>query len=56
VAHINDSGADILFVSLGAPKQENWMADHKGRIKPVQLGVGAAFSFITGRVKLSPSP
>lgn len=54
VKQINDSGADILFVSLGAPKQEQWMADHKGRIKPVQLGVGAAFSFITGKVKEAP--
>ncbi len=48
---INDSGANILFVSLGAPKQEQWMAAHKGRSKAVQLGVGAAFSFITGKVK-----
>ncbi len=54
VKQINDSGADILFISLGAPKQEKWMADHKGRIKAVQLGVGAAFSFITGKVKESP--
>lgn len=54
VAHINDSGADILFVSLGAPKQKQWMCEHKGRIKAVQLGVGAAFSFITGKVKESP--
>ena len=51
---INDSGADILFVSLGAPKQEKWMAEHKGRIKAVQLGVGAAFDFITGKVKQAP--
>ncbi len=54
VKQINDSGADILFVSLGAPKQEKWMAEHKGKIKPVQLGVGAAFSFITGKVKEAP--
>ena len=54
VKQINDSNADILFVSLGAPKQEKWMAEHKGRIKAVQLGVGAAFSFITGKVKQAP--
>ncbi len=54
VRQINGSGADILFVSLGAPKQEKWMYEHKGRINPVQLGVGAAFSFITGKVKQSP--
>ena len=54
VRQINSSGADILFVSLGAPKQEKWMAEHKGKIKAVQLGVGAAFSFITGKVKEAP--
>ena len=54
VNQINDSNADILFVSLGAPKQEKWMYEHKGRIKAVQLGVGAAFDFITGRVKEAP--
>jgi N-acetylglucosaminyldiphosphoundecaprenol N-acetyl-beta-D-mannosaminyltransferase len=54
VRQINSSGADILFVSLGAPKQERWMAEHKCRIKAVQLGVGAAFSFLTGKVKQAP--
>jgi N-acetylglucosaminyldiphosphoundecaprenol N-acetyl-beta-D-mannosaminyltransferase len=54
VKEINDSGADILFISLGAPKQEKWMAEHKGRIKAIQLGVGAAFSFLTGKVKEAP--
>ena len=51
---INDSGADILFISLGAPKQEKWMLEHKGRIKAIQLGVGAAFSFLTGRIREAP--
>ncbi len=51
---INSSGADLLFVSLGAPKQEKWMARHKDKIKAVQLGVGAAFDFITGKVKPAP--
>jgi len=46
VKKINDSGADILFVSLGAPKQEYWMAENKGRIKAIQLGVSAAFIFL----------
>jgi N-acetylglucosaminyldiphosphoundecaprenol N-acetyl-beta-D-mannosaminyltransferase len=54
VKGINNADPDILFVSLGAPKQEQWMAEHKGRIKAVQLGVGAAFSFITGKVKEAP--
>jgi N-acetylglucosaminyldiphosphoundecaprenol N-acetyl-beta-D-mannosaminyltransferase len=51
---INKAAPDILFVSLGAPKQEKWMAEHKRKIKAIQLGVGAAFDFITGNVKQAP--
>ena len=54
VKEINDADPDILFVSLGAPKQERWMAAHKGRIKAVQLGVGAAFDFMIGEIKQAP--
>lgn len=54
VKEINDADPDIMFVSLGAPKQEKWMADHKGKIKAVQLGVGAAFDFIAGTIKQAP--
>ena len=52
---INKSGADILWVGLGAPKQEVWMSDHRNRLEvPVMIGVGAAFDFHTGRVKQAP--
>lgn len=51
---INASGVRILFVSLGCPKQERWMLRHKGRIQTVMLGVGAAFDFISGRVRQAP--
>lgn len=54
-AQINESGVRILFVGIGCPKQENWMAEHKDRINAVMLGVGAAFDFHTGRVKQAPS-
>jgi len=54
VKQINDSGAHILLVGLGCPKQENWMAAHKGRINCVMIGVGAAFDFIGGRKKCAP--
>jgi len=54
VQEINGADPDILFVSLGAPKQERWMASHKGRIKAVQLGVGAAFDFIIGEIRQAP--
>ncbi len=49
------SGARILFVGIGCPKQEKWMKAHKGRILAVMLGVGAAFDFHTGRVCQAPS-
>ena len=51
---ILSSGARILFVGIGCPKQERWMEMHKGRIPAVMLGVGAAFDFHTGRVRQAP--
>lgn len=48
------SGTRILFVGIGCPKQENWMAEHVGRIPAVMLGVGAAFDFHTGQVRQAP--
>jgi N-acetylglucosaminyldiphosphoundecaprenol N-acetyl-beta-D-mannosaminyltransferase len=55
VNRINTSGADILWIGLGAPKQEYWMAEHLGRIKaPVMVGVGAAFDFHAGVKKQAP--
>lgn len=54
VRKINECNPDILFVSLGAPKQERWMGRNKGKIKAIQLGVGAAFDFITGKLKEAP--
>lgn len=42
---INASGAATVWVGLGCPKQERWMAEHRGRIQAVMLGVGAAFDF-----------
>jgi N-acetylglucosaminyldiphosphoundecaprenol N-acetyl-beta-D-mannosaminyltransferase len=49
------SGARILFVGIGCPKQERWMAGHASRIPATMLGVGAAFDFHSGRVKQAPS-
>ncbi len=53
--NINNSGAQILFMGLGCPKQENWMAEHKDRLDCVMLGVGASFDFYAGNVKESPA-
>jgi N-acetylglucosaminyldiphosphoundecaprenol N-acetyl-beta-D-mannosaminyltransferase len=55
VAMINSVRADVVWVGLGAPKQERWMSEHKGRLKaPVLVGVGAAFDFQTGRIAQAP--
>lgn len=54
VAQINASGAGTVWVSLGCPKQERWMADHRGRIQAVMVGVGAAFDFHAGVVSRAP--
>jgi N-acetylglucosaminyldiphosphoundecaprenol N-acetyl-beta-D-mannosaminyltransferase len=52
---INSASPDILFVGLGAPKQEKWMDDFCGHLKvPVSLGIGAAFDFLSGEKKQAP--
>ncbi len=48
VAAVNRSGARILFIGLNTPKQDFWMAAHRGRVQAVMLGVGAAFDFLAG--------
>ena len=54
VATIGESAAQIVFVSLGCPRQEAWMAAHRGRIGAVMLGVGAAFDFYAGTARRAP--
>ncbi|MEI6067982.1 MAG: WecB/TagA/CpsF family glycosyltransferase [Methylococcaceae bacterium] len=52
---INEHQPDFLWVGLGAPKQEKWIAAHLQQVKaPVQIGVGAAFDFHSGHVKRAP--
>lgn len=49
VGMINDIGPDVLWVGLGAPKQEIWMYEHVSQLRvPVMVGVGAAFDFLAG--------
>lgn len=54
VERINASAAGVVFVGLGCPKQERWMAEHRGRVQAVMIGVGAAFDFHAGTVKRAP--
>jgi N-acetylglucosaminyldiphosphoundecaprenol N-acetyl-beta-D-mannosaminyltransferase len=54
VQEINASGARLLFVGLGCPKQERWMAEHRGKVNAVMVGVGAAFDFLAGTKRRAP--
>lgn len=54
-AEINRAAPDILFMGLGCPKQERWMAAHRDKLKAVMLGVGASFDFYAGNVRESPA-
>lgn len=54
VEAINASGAKTVWVSLGCPKQEAWIAAHRHRIQAVMLGVGAAFDYHSGHTKRAP--
>lgn len=53
---IRDASPDVLFVALGAPKQEKWIHENLPKINSVRLavGVGGAFDFISGNVKRAP--
>lgn len=51
---MNDSGADIIWIGLGAPKQERFMAAHQGKTNGVMIGVGAGFDYYAGTIKRAP--
>jgi exopolysaccharide biosynthesis WecB/TagA/CpsF family protein len=52
---IGRAAPDVLWVGLGAPKQERWMHEHKDRLRvPLLVGVGAAFDLLSGRRKQAP--
>lgn len=51
---IRESGARILFVGLGTPKQDLWMAEHRGVVPAVMLGVGQAFDLLAGDKRRAP--
>ena len=55
VKRIQEADVRILFVGLGCPKQERWMAVHRDRIPSVMIGVGAAFDFHAGVISQAPS-
>lgn len=54
IEKINKTEADFVWVGLGAPKQEEWMASHEGKVCGLMLGVGAGFDFHAGTTKRAP--
>lgn len=54
VTRINEENPDFIWVGLGAPKQEKWMAQHQWEIKGFMVGVGAAFDYIAGNINRAP--
>lgn len=54
IQKINSSGAGLVLVSLGCPKQEKWIAQHKGKIQGVMIGLGGVFPVYAGIHKRAP--
>jgi N-acetylglucosaminyldiphosphoundecaprenol N-acetyl-beta-D-mannosaminyltransferase len=55
VEMINEAAPDVVWVGLGSPKQDYWMARYRERLDaPLLIGVGAAFDFLTGRLVQAP--
>ncbi len=54
VNDINSSGAGLVFIGLGCPKQDHFAYEHRGSVRAVQLCVGAAFDFHAGVKKMAP--
>ena len=54
VDRINNAKPDLVFVSLGCPKQEKWMAEHKNKVRGCMLGLGQAFHIYARTAKRSP--
>ena len=54
IRQINESVPDFVWIGLGAPKQERWMAEHQGKIKGFMVGVGAGFDYFAGNISRAP--
>lgn len=51
---INETKPDFIWIGLGAPKQEKWMAQHQGKVNGLMIGVGAGFDYIAGNIERAP--
>jgi N-acetylglucosaminyldiphosphoundecaprenol N-acetyl-beta-D-mannosaminyltransferase len=54
IGMINDANPDFIWVGLGAPKQEKWMAAHQGKVKGLMFGVGAGFDYMAENISRAP--
>jgi N-acetylglucosaminyldiphosphoundecaprenol N-acetyl-beta-D-mannosaminyltransferase len=55
IREVNESGAKVLFVCLGAPKQEHWMQDHMNQLNvQLMVGLGGSLDVFSGQVKRAP--
>ena len=54
IKKINASGANIVLVGRGCPRQEHWVADHVGKVDSSMLAVGAAFDYLAGKLDRAP--
>jgi N-acetylglucosaminyldiphosphoundecaprenol N-acetyl-beta-D-mannosaminyltransferase len=55
VARVNAAGADVLLVAMGNPKQEHWLAMHRGRLNvKVGIGIGGTLDFLAGAARRAP--
>jgi N-acetylglucosaminyldiphosphoundecaprenol N-acetyl-beta-D-mannosaminyltransferase len=55
VRRMNESGAGIVLVGRGCPRQERWVAAHRGQVDAAMLAVGAAFDYFAGNLKRPPT-
>lgn len=54
IQSINETHPDFVWVGLGAPRQEKWMANHKGEVEGFMVGVGAGFDYFAENIKRAP--
>ncbi|MEP7251250.1 MAG: WecB/TagA/CpsF family glycosyltransferase [Ginsengibacter sp.] len=55
IRKINESGANLVLVGRGCPRQEKWVAGHIGKIDAPMMAIGAAFDFLAGNIKHAPN-
>lgn len=54
IEKINETNPDFVWIGLGAPKQEKWMAEHYGKVNGFMVGVGAGFDYFAGNINRAP--